>query len=267
MNSVGLIGLGNMGAAIARGLLGLEDVEVVGYDVDAQKVSSLSSEGMTGALGVPELARASDYIVLAVKPHLIAKVAENISGELGPDKCLVSIAAGIKSASIARSAGNACPVVRVMPNTPALVRAGVFAVCLEDEKLSQEQREFVPRLFESLGQVQVLEEKYFDAFTAVAGSGPAYVFTFMEAVVEAGVTLGLTRDQCNEMVKGLFTGSARLAQESGHSITDLRKMVTSPGGTTIQALNHLARTGVPGHIIDAVTESYIKSIELGQEED
>lgn len=266
MTSVGFIGTGNMGAAIIRGLLERDGFEVHGTDIDQKRLKELADEGLEPQADARIIARICDYVVLCVKPHHVAGIVQEIKAELSPDKCLVSIAAGVTVKAIADSAGGACPVVRVMPNTPAMVGAGVFAVCLDDERLTQEQRDFVPMLFKSLGQVHVLGENYFDAFTAVVGSGPAYVFYFMEALIESGVTLGLTRDQATQMVNGLFTGSAKLAAESGIHVSKLREMVTSPAGTTIQALNHFDRSALRGSIIDAVELCCERSKELGQDQ-
>jgi pyrroline-5-carboxylate reductase len=254
-----------MGAAIIRGLLARGEAEVHGTDVDQKRVDELAGEGMKPHADAGSLAEACDYIILAVKPYQIEQVVQGILPALGGGKCLVSIAAGVKTATISAFANGACPVVRVMPNTPAMVGEGVFAVCLDDEKLTGEQRDFVPGLFESLGQVHVLPERLFDAFTAIAGSGPAYVFYFMEALIEAGVTMGLTRDQTTQMVKGLFTGSAKLAADPHRHVSMLKEMVTSPGGTTIQALNHFDRAGLKGAIIDAVELCRERSEELGEE--
>lgn len=265
MTSVGLIGTGNMGAAIIRGLLAKGEAEVHGTDVDQKRVDELAAEGMEPHADAKSLTKACDYVVLAVKPHQIESLVQDILPELDGGKCLVSVAAGIKTTTISASAEGVCPVVRVMPNTPAMVGEGVFAVCLDDEKLSDEQRGFVPGLFESLGQVHVLPERQFDAFTAIAGSGPAYVFYFMEALIEAGVTMGLTRAQATQMVKGLFTGSAKLASDPDRHVSMLKEMVTSPGGTTIQALNHFDRAGLKGAIIDAVELCRERSEELGEE--
>jgi len=155
-------------------------------------------------------------------------------------------------------------VVRVMPNTPALVGAGVFAVCVEDETLSKQQKDFALQVFEPLGTIHEMAEKDFDAFTAVVGSGPAYVFYFMQACVEAALNLGLPRPQATEMVKGLFSGSAKLVEGSDKSIDELREMVTSPAGTTIRALIHMDRRAVRASIIDAIEHSFKRSKELGE---
>jgi pyrroline-5-carboxylate reductase len=266
MTSIGFIGTGNMGAAIIRGLLKQGGVEVHGTDIDEKRLRELADEGLEPHADAQTVAKCCDCLVLAVKPNHVPSVIADIRDQLTKDKCLVSIAAGVKTEALSHFAGGVCPVVRVMPNTPAMVGAGVFAVCLDDDGLTQEQRDFVPGLFKSLGQVHVLEERYFDAFTAIAGSGPAYVFYFMEALIEAGVTQGLTRGQATEMVTALFTGSAKLAAESGKHVSMLREMVTSPAGTTIQALNHFDRMGLRGAIGDAVDLCAQRSKEMGGDE-
>ncbi len=258
---VGFIGLGNMGSAIVRGL---EGVEVHGTDLNDSFVQALEKDcGLIRAASAEELARNCEYVVLAVKPQHAQKVCQSFASVMTGDKCLISIAAGLTSSRLKDWVGGKCPVVRVMPNTPALVGGGVFAVSLDDEGLSVDQKDFVGGLFKALGQVHILAEKDFDAFTAVIGSGPAYVFYFMEACVEAAVALGLPRLKATEMVKGLFSGSAKLAEESDQHLSVLREMVTSPGGTTIAALNHMDRTAVRGNLVDSIRESFLRSIELG----
>lgn len=260
-SKVGFIGLGNMGAAIVRGL---NDVEVHGTDLNDLFVKALEADcGLIRAESTEELAKECDYIVLAVKPQHAQKVCESLAPAMSADKCFISIAAGLTSSKLKDWVGGKCSVVRVMPNTPALVGGGVFAVSLDDESLSDDQKAFVAEMFKGLGQVHILAEKDFDAFTAVIGSGPAYVFYFMEACVESAVTLGLPRPQATEMVKGLFSGSAKLAEESEQHLSVLREMVTSPGGTTIAALNHMDRTAIRGNIGDSIRESFLRSIELG----
>ncbi|ADU62521.1 MAG: pyrroline-5-carboxylate reductase [Pseudodesulfovibrio sp.] len=261
---IGFIGVGNMGSAIIRGLAS-RDVELHGVDHDADKLAALDKEfGVISHDSPLALANECDVIVVAVKPQHAEPVVKEIAAELGAAKCLVSICAGITLSRFKDWSEGVCPVVRVMPNTPALVSEGVFAVCLDDRDLSTEMKTFIPGLFQGIGQVHILPEKLFDAFTGVIGSGPAYVFYFMEALIESGVALGLSRTQSTEMVKGLFSGSAKLAAQSDLSIPQLREMVTSPGGTTIRALMHFDRQGVRGDIIDGVFESYLRSIELGE---
>jgi len=262
---IGFIGVGNMASAIIKGLASRDDIELHGVGHNKDIMTQLGTEcGLIAQDSAVDLTKVCDYVVVAVKPQHAEPVVKEIATELNGSKCLISICAGITQSRFKDWTESLCPIVRVMPNTPALVAEGVFAVCLEDTDLTDEMKEFVPEVFEGIGQVHVLAEKLFDAFTGVIGSGPAYVFYFMESMIESGVALGLTRPQVTEMVKGLFLGSAKLADESKDSVTQLREMVTSPGGTTIRALMHFDRQAVKGDIIDGVFESYIRSIELGE---
>ncbi|WP_147821404.1 pyrroline-5-carboxylate reductase [Salidesulfovibrio onnuriiensis] len=262
---IGFIGVGNMGGAIIKGLSALDGVEVHGTDLDKARLEMLSKDcGMVAQPGAEALAAACDYVVLAVKPQHARPVLDSLSGVLDGGKCLLSIAAGLTSETLREYIGGKCPVVRIMPNTPALVGKGVYAICLEDEKLSSEQKSFVPEAFKSIGQVHILSEKLFDAFTAVVGSGPAYVMYFMEALVESAVYLGIPRPQATDMVLALFDGSVSMAAESDEHISVLREMVSSPAGSTIRALAHMDRTATRGNILDAIVEAYERNIELGQ---
>lgn len=265
MSRFGCIGCGNMGAAILRGLAGREDLEIGAYDVNTASVESLASEmGVEACASARALVENYDVILLAVKPHQVQSLLKDLAPRIRTSQILVSIAAGLRLEQLKSFSSGACPVVRVMPNTPAMVGAGVFALCFDDPSLDEEGAAFVRELFAGLGQVHVLDEDYFDAFTALAGSGPAYVFYFMDALVEAGVTLGLTRAQSTRMVKGLLSGSAKLAEESDLHLAQLREMVTSPAGTTIAATNHMDRMAVRASLIDAVRASWARSKELGE---
>ncbi|WP_432736622.1 pyrroline-5-carboxylate reductase [Maridesulfovibrio sp. FT414] len=262
---VGFIGTGNMGAAIIRGMAGDDNIKLLGTDLNEASLQSLAAEtGLIKCDNARDLARESDFIVLAVKPQHAPAVLEAIAMELTESKCVISIAAGLSVAALKEFCENRCPVVRVMPNTPALVNAGVFAVCLDDNHLSNEQRTFTSEMFKPLGDVYTLGENQFDSFTAVIGSGPAYVFYFIDAMIESAVELGLSRDMARSMVEKLFEGSTKLSKESKLHVAHLREMVTSPAGTTVKALVHLDRTATRGNIIDAIRKSYERSIELGK---
>lgn len=262
-NSVGFIGVGNMGTAIIKGLAA-QKLEVHGCDLDRAKLESLAREvGLKPEATPTDVVKSCRYVILAVKPQHLPKVLEEIAPALTGGHCLLSIAAGVTQARLRELSGGVCPVVRIMPNTPALVGAGVFALCFDDPGLDEERKDFVRAMHAPLGQVHELPEKQFDAFTSIAGCGPAYVFYFMDAVVEAGVNLGLTRAQSTQIVKALFSGSAKLAEESDLHLAELREMVTSPAGSTIRAIIHFERTALRGNVIDAVTEAYHRNIELG----
>ncbi len=262
-NSVGFIGVGNMGTAIIKGLAA-QKLSVHGCDLDKAKLKSLAKEvGLKPEATPTDVVKACRYVILAVKPQHLPSVLEEIAPALTKKHCLLSIAAGVTQERLKKLSKGRCPVVRIMPNTPALVGAGVFALCFDDPTLDEERKSFVRAMHQPLGQVHELPEKLFDAFTSVAGCGPAYVFYFMDAVVEAGVNLGLTRAQSTQIVKALFAGSAKLAAESDLHLAELREMVTSPAGSTIRAIIHMDRMAVRGNIVDAVNEANERNIELG----
>lgn len=259
----GCIGCGNMGGAILRGLAGKEGVALMGVDADPQKTGALANEiGMKVASNIHQLLEEADYVLLAVKPNQVRTLLNEQKARLRTSQVIISIAAGVTLEQLKDYSSGSCAVVRVMPNTPAMVQEGVFAICLEDPALKENHKQFVLDMFSTLGQAHDLPERSFDAFTAIAGSGPAYVFYFMEALVEAGVALGLYRDQATKMVEGLFTGSATLAAQSDKHLSLLREMVTSPGGTTIAATNVLDDKAVRGSIIQAAKAACQKCKEL-----
>lgn len=267
--SIGFIGTGNMGAALVKGIStcpAAKDIALYAFDKNNEVLTKLGQECQQVRIFDSAVAIASqpDYLVLAAKPQYMQELCEDITAVLNKETVVVSIAAGIPSKTLVQWTGKRCPVVRVMPNTPVLAGRGIFAVNLEDKALAARQKDFLTTLFGYLGQVHILPETLFDAFTAIAGSGPAYVFAFMEAVIEAGVTLGLARKQTTEIVEELFTGSAILAQQSSAHISVLREMVCSPGGTAIQATNHFDAKALRATIVEAIAKCCARSKALGE---
>ena len=267
---IGCVGCGNMGGAILAGLArsaghsqGQTDAYALcGYNRTASRMRPLEEAGvqvMTSPLAVAENA---DIIILAVKPYQMREVVGQLRPALDANKVLVSVAAGITSNSLAQWAENACPVVRCMPNTPALVGMGVFALCLEDPKLSQNCKQSLLQVFGTLGQCVELAEEKFTAFSALIGAGPAYVFAMMQGLVQAGVTLGFTHAQSRQMVTALFAGSARMAEQDASPLGQLRDNVCSPGGLTIAGVNVLDRAGLAGLLVDAVLAADARGAEM-----
>ncbi|MDY0259921.1 MAG: pyrroline-5-carboxylate reductase [Desulfovibrio sp.] len=267
---IGCVGCGNMGGAILAGLArsaghtqGQTDAYALcGYNRTTSRMRPLEEAGvqvMTSPLAVAENA---DIIILAVKPYQIREVVGQLRPALDANKVLVSVAAGITSNSLAQWAENACPVVRCMPNTPALVGMGVFALCLEDPKLSQSHKQNLLQVFGTLGQCVELAEEKFTAFSALIGAGPAYVFAMMQGLVQAGVTLGFTHAQSRQMVTALFAGSARMAEQDASPLGQLRDNVCSPGGLTIAGVNVLDRAGLTGLLVDAVLAADARGAEM-----
>lgn len=263
MLDIGFIGLGNMGKALVKSWKDLEQVSILGYDADVDKARNLGQELAIKTVGsLPELLQNCKYIVLAVKPYQLEQLLTDCKSDLQDTHCLISIAAGVKREKLLKWCDDICPVVRVMPNTPALIDAGIFALCL-DPRMQEKDREIVPNIFSHSGKVHILSESYFDAFTALIGSGPAYVFYFLESLIEAGLTVGLNREESKDMVLSLVSGATQMAEKGTYSVSELREMVTSPAGTTIQGLNHLDRKAVKSAIIDAVTAACNRSKEMG----
>jgi len=262
--NVGFIGTGNMGGAIIRTLKDMDGVTVFGLNQTRSKLEALAKEtGLIPCGGIGELTEKSDIVVLAVKPQQADMVWPGIVPALTKGTCLVSLAAGLTQADLRRGVGGGCPVVRTMPNSPAMIGEGVTAVCFDDPDLTQEQERDIQVLFSRSGDVHVLPEQLFDVFTAVIGSGPAFIFYLIEAMIESGVELGLERESSSSMVKKLFRGASLMAEQSDRHISLLREMSVAPCGTTIAALAHFDRTAVRGNIMDAIRAAFNRSVEMG----
>lgn len=266
--TLGFIGCGNMGGAIAHGVLAsaaLRKISVAAYDITDAPKEKLEAAGGKWFSDPAALAAASDLVLLAVKPYQVQATIKTILPSLTSDKTLLSIAAGQPLSALRAALNGTCAAVQVMPNTPALIGEGVFGLCLDDPALDPERKDLVRGMFEALGDVFVLPEDRMNGLMAVTGAGPAYVYDMMDAVMEAAVTLGITRPDATAMVAALFRGAARMVEETGLHPAVLHSQVTSPKGSTIAGTNHLARTGVRGHIIDAVLAVAARGKEMERE--
>lgn len=261
--STGLLGYGNMGKALVKGLL--LDFPVTVYTRSADGKAHASGAGAAVAQSPEELAKKSLYIIVAVKPYQMAGVLEDLRAFLTPEHTVISVAAGPTIAGLQSALRGVCPVVRVMPNTFAAVGKGLFALCFDDPTLGEAARNDITAMFSSLGEVFTLPEAKMPAYGALAGCGPAYAFFFAEALIEAGVTLGFTRDEATRMGFSLLEGASKMAAATGQHPSILREQVTSPGGMTIAGTNHLDRTGLRGHIIDAVLAAWERGQEMENE--
>lgn len=263
--TIGCIGCGNMGGAILAGFadrLGDKGYSFCGYNRTPERMRPLAEKGVRVMPDVLETARKSDVLVLAVKPYQAAAVLEEMRPALDGGKVLVSVAAGVSLKSLREAVGGQCPVVRCMPNTPALVGEGVFALCFEDPALDREGKLELMELFGVLGLCLEMPETRFTAFSALIGAGPAYVFEMMQGLVQAGVTLGFQHKEARRMVAALFAGSARMAEQNPAPLMQLRDEVCSPGGLTIAGVNHLDRVGLPGQLVDAVLAADARGREM-----
>ena len=265
---VGIIGAGNLGGAFAKALSQLPHVHLFIYDRNPHKTAAIAKgkEKFVVCKNPSEVAAASDLVLLAIKPQGLLDLVQEITPVLTTAKILLSIAVGIPSKNIAAASQNICPVVRIMPNTPLLVGEGMFALVLDDPSLTTEEKDVIENLLERMGKVYVMKEERIDAFSAIVGSGPGFMYVLWQAFEEAAVALGFARKEAKEMVLATAKGSALLAESLNSDFQELYEMVASPGGTTIAGAMHLDRTGTKGHIADAVMEAYARAKELAEEQ-
>lgn len=268
MNSVGKIGFiggGNMAEAIIRGLLrsAFPAAAIVVSEPAAERQRLLQEKfDISLAADNLEVVKACSLVVLAVKPQIAAEVLSGIGAAFTNDKLLISILAGVAAATIEDFFDGSPRVVRAMPNTPALVGAGATALCpgrfagIDDLLVAR-------HLFEAVGSVQVVSETQMDAVTGLSGSGPAYVFTIVEALADGGVQEGLPRDVALALAVQTVLGAAKLVRDSGEHPAVLRDKVCSPGGTTIAGLKSLEEKGLRAALMEAVGSATRRSRELG----
>lgn len=265
IRTIGCIGLGQMGSALMAAFaerLDKNDWRLCGFDRNPGKVAALLPRGMQGGASPAAVAAEADYIILAVKPGQIPGVLADLAPALGPEKSLISLAAGLGLSALADMAGPGAALARCMPTTTALAGKGLFAFCFQ---APEETQNGILRLFASLGLCLTLPESKFSAFSALIGAGPAYVFETMAALEQAGVTLGFKRGQTREMLVNLFAGCAALAEKSGKSFMNLRDDVCSPAGLTIAGINLLDRAGFTGLLVDAVLAADRRGREMERE--
>jgi pyrroline-5-carboxylate reductase len=263
---VGFIGAGNMGEALTKGLLAagrLKADQIMVSDIDPARLRFLESTySVLAVTGNASLAQAAQVIVLAVKPNHVDGVLGEIRDSLGHLPLVISIAAGVPLARIQQGLGRPLPLIRVMPNTPALVLAGASAIAA-GPNAGPDHVAVARLLFEAVGRVVEVPESAMDAVTALSGSGPAYLLLVMEALIDAGVLLGLPRPIARSLVVQTTLGSAKLFDEVAGHPGALKDQVTSPGGTTIHGLAVLERGAVRGLFMDAVAAAARRSEELG----
>ncbi len=269
MTNIAVVGGGQIGEALLAGLL---EAGHAAADLSVVEPSAARSEQLADRLGVRVLSTATaaaqwaDIVVIAVKPHVVPVVLAEIGKvELDRpdgDQVVVSLAAGVTVASIESLLPVGTPVIRVMSNTPMLVGEGMSALapgrCATAEQLAQ-----VAGIMSAVGTVVTVTEAQMDAVTAVAGSGPAYFFLVVEAMIDGAVGLGLSRDVATQLVTQTMLGSATLLSKTGQSPAELRAGVTSPGGTTAAALRELERAGVRSAFQEALHAAERRARELG----
>ena len=262
--AIGFIGGGNMAEALIKGLVagGMKPDKILVSEPLAERRTELSrSLKVRTTDDNNAVVSASELIVLAVKPQVAASVLTAFDGKILPDKLIISIMAGVSTISIEESLQSGIRIIRAMPNTPALVQSGATAICA-GRRAEAGNLELASALFATVGTVVTVNERQMDAVTGLSGSGPAYVFSFIEALADAGVKNGLPRETALGLAVQTVLGSARLVKESGEHPALLRDRVSSPGGTTIAALHTLENGRFHGLIMDAVDQAVKRSKDL-----
>jgi len=268
---LGFLGAGNMAEAIIKGLLSASFIEaknILASDVLTARLDYLHKEYKVKITGSnSEVVEKSDIILLAVKPQAIEKLLNEVHHLSNDKKLFVSIVAGVPTSIIEGilNGGGAkkTAVVRTMPNTPALVQEAATAIS-PGVRVSKNDIQIVHRIFEAIGKTVDVDEEQLDAVTGLSGSGPAYLFMIIEALSDAGVKMGLSRNVSNLLTIQTVLGAAKLALDSGKHPGELKDMVTSPGGTTISGLHTLEAGGLRTSLMDAVEIATKRSVELGK---
>ncbi|MDP1808355.1 MAG: pyrroline-5-carboxylate reductase [Actinomycetota bacterium] len=265
MAKLSLIGAGRMAEALISGILSgatLAPDDILAADVNEDRLRLINQRySVATTTDSLHAAQAAEYILLSVKPQQIDEVVSALKPALTPQKTVISIAAGVSVARLQALAGPGVPIVRVMPNAPALVNRGMSAAALPPG-LADEKKSFVDRLLRSAGEVIYVDEDLIDAVTAVSGSGPAYFFLFVRELAEAGVDAGLTREMALTLARQTFIGSAALLSETERSEDELIQAVASPGGTTEAALGVFASSDFKNIISRAVRAALDRAGEL-----
>jgi pyrroline-5-carboxylate reductase len=263
--TVGFVGAGQMATALAKGFIAagsLTPDSIVAFDVVRAAVDRFVEQtGGRSALSNKDVAANAKVVFLAVKPQQMSQALEEIRAAVTPEHLIVSIAAGISLKKIATGLGHETRLIRVMPNTPCLIRLGASAFC-RGPHATNEDAALVQQLLSNVGYAVEVQEKLLDAVTGLSGSGPAYVYQIIEALSDGGVRMGLPREAATKLAAQTLYGAAQMVLSTGQHPGVLKDAVTSPGGTTIAGLHELERGCLRGTLMNAVEAATERSREL-----
>lgn len=262
---IGFIGCGRLSAALFSGFAKsglIKPQNMIASDVDQNMLKLVSKSGVKTTTDNNELVSQSSLIIIAVKPHVVSKILREVEPIVTPEKLFVSIAAGVTIKQMENYLPPKTRVIRVMPNTPALLQCGA-SVFSPGSTALPEDCQLVSKLFSSVGTCDTLPEAYLDSVTGMSGSGPAYAFVAIEALSDAGVGVGLPRDISTRLAAQTLMGAAKMVLETGQHPGQLKDAVCSPGGTTIAGVAKLEECGFRSALIKAVEAATLKSRELG----
>lgn len=263
---IACLGAGNMAEALIGGMLksGLVDPACLRVtDISSTRLQYFQKTFSVNSIsGNTEAVQWGDIILLCVKPQIMDQVLREIHTHLIPDHIVLSVAAGYPIKRIQGHVGSGTPILRAMPNTPSILQEGVTALAA-GPLVTPEQIRLAQTIFESVGKVVMVEESLMDAVTGLSGSGPAYVYVFIDALTDAGVLMGLPREAAQVLATRTVLGAARMVEETGAHPALLKDRVTSPGGTTISGIRELEANGFRGTVMKAVEAATRRSCELG----
>ncbi|MGD0589635.1 MAG: pyrroline-5-carboxylate reductase [Bacteroidota bacterium] len=264
---IAILGIGNMGSALMKGIINAKltpPKKIIAYDIDLPRLQAIAAEWKIRiAADLSAAAEISEILLLCVKPQTLASVLQTIKPVIRPDHLVISIVAGVRIEFIQQMLGTKLGIVRAMPNIAATVDEGAAALAY-GEHVSAEQQEIAKSIFEAVGDAVVVSEDQLDAVTGLSGSGPAYIYMVIEALIDGGVKMGLSRDIATKLAIQTVLGSAKLAKTSRLHPAILRDQVTTPGGTTINAIHELESHGLRAMLINAVVTATERSKELSK---
>jgi pyrroline-5-carboxylate reductase len=269
MSKLAVLGCGKMGEALVAGLLASgwrrpEDIMVTARS--SERLEELSQRhGVNIELDNGAAVKDAEVIVLAVKPQDIDTLLASVSAHILPEQTVLSVVAAISTAAIESHLDESVPVVRAMPNTPSIVHEGMAGIA-PGKNADETHLKHASDVLSHVGRVVHVQESYLDAVTAISGSGPAYFALLAEAMIEAGILLGLSREVSTDLVVQTMLGSAKLLRDEKMHPVELREMVTSPGGTTIRAIRVLEQSGVRAAFLNAIQAAMERSKELAEEQ-
>ena len=271
-NRIAIIGAGSMGGAILSGLIA---AGTAADSITASTATTQSAKALSDKFGIKSLAldasatanadatKDADVLLIAVKPAKVLSTLEEIKGSVKDGALVISVAAGVTTESMEQAIGSKASVIRAMPNTPSIVGHGVTGIA-KGKSANDSQLAVAKELFETVGQVLVVDEEKINALSTISGSGPAYVFYFAEKLMNAARKMGFSEKEANLMVRSTFLGSATLLAASSETPEALRAQVTSPNGTTMEATNTFDAYNVEGTIQMATRAALARAIELGK---
>ncbi len=262
---IGFIGAGNMGGALLGGLAreGLQN-KVLAFDISGQALTNAVSLGAEAVSSAAEVAMKADIIVLAVKPQFYPEVLPQIQGNLRETAMVISLAPGYDIAALKKALGQEQRIVRAMPNTPALLGEGMTSVAFSEDSYEDEEKEAVLQIFRKAGKAVEIREALMDAAMAAASCSPAFAYLFIEALGAAATAMGVPRALSYEMAAQSLLGAAKMVLETGKHPGELKDMVCSPGGTTIQGVIALEKAGFRAAVMEAAKATLDRAQEMKQ---